>query len=271
MEINPNHKNGTKAITKSQIQSSMLLLVPDELFLQIIGNIIDDCHHFMDAVHALLNFKGTCRKFRNLITEKPKPIVNEKISEIAANSFAHLTKYSRDSLKLFIKDEPNKFSIWTMLGRYYLKHKEIINGDTNTRPIFLAIDNDNLELTKSLLKYPSFDPNVLTEFKFSPLISAIEKNRTQIAKKLLKLKNINVNIQTHKKDRCTALMMAVIMQNVEIVTILIKNPTTKLNLKDVSGQTAYDMAKKLSNSEIKELLQSREESKNANKPNCNIS
>lgn len=127
--------------------------------------------------------------------------------------------------------------------------KRDIAGQT---PLMYAAEGGSLEVVKYLVDQGA-DVNAMSGNKGrgTALIYATAANRVEIVKYLLE-KGANVNLTTpyHKE---TALVWAVAIGSKDLVKILVANGTDK-TLKTKSGETALDLAEKLNNQEIIDLL-----------------
>jgi len=77
------------------------------------------------------------------------------------------------------------------------------------------------------------------ELKSTALFNCIEKNRVRMAGSIIKTTGLDIN--SCNVEGTTALMAAVENGSIEMITLLLSfNPDTKM--KNVYGQTAYDLA-----------------------------
>lgn len=136
------------------------------------------------------------------------------------------------------------------LARFSKKNNE---EDVNTR----------IDIVKALLTIPGININDrehlynASGFTFagdSPLIVAARSGLEGIVESLLQLKDkIEINM-TNDKTGDTALIAAVTSNNVEIVRLLLADPTIDINIQNKEGKTALDLASDLKRDEIKELI-----------------
>ncbi|WP_174481319.1 ankyrin repeat domain-containing protein [Spiroplasma endosymbiont of Danaus chrysippus] len=106
----------------------------------------------------------------------------------------------------------------------------VVNDEENCffNPLFITINNQNIDIMQELLKHPKIEVNkLLPNLNISCLVYAVVKNNLEIVKELLKHPELNVNI----KSICdvTALHIAVVKNNLEIVKELLKHPELNLN------------------------------------------
>lgn len=109
-----------------------------------------------------------------------------------------------------------------------------------------AVESQNIEMVKCLLKSPTIDPNILCTYNknkinytAAPLHAAVENENIEIVKLLLLNEKINVNLVLkiekesfgeYKYNEGTALHIAIEKTNSEIVKILLQNKNIDVNI-----------------------------------------
>ncbi len=129
-----------------------------------------------------------------------------------------------------------------------INEKEDTINYENVTALFCAINSGQIETAKELI---NSGPNInaIEDNDRNPLIVAVRKEYLEIIKELIKS---NTNIQNNDKD--TALIAAVMVSHLDIVKELIKigaNPNTK----NRHQRTALDIAKIYQNTEIVNFLE----------------
>lgn len=127
--------------------------------------------------------------------------------------------------------------------------------------LYLAIENNNLDIVKICLEQPNIDVNIpflvkdLTELrihklsdyfdepcpikvKFSPLHLAVSMSNSDIIGLLLKHPNIDINIKS--SNLRTPLHIAVIKQKTEIIQLLLQQKTIDVNALDENNKKPID-------------------------------
>ena len=109
-------------------------------------------------------------------------------------------------------------------------------------------------MVKILLTNPEIDVNLIDKDQNTALHLAIIIANNQIIKELLKVPNINVNIHGTYKE--TPLLIATRYKNYEIIEILLNTPklNTDINLRGDFSQSALDKAIELEDLELVKLL-----------------
>ncbi len=121
----------------------------------------------------------------------------------------------------------------------------------------LAIKQDNKEIIKYILN-KGFNPNI-PNLKNYPLIIAIQNNNIAITKILLNY-NIDVNIKYHNYEgfkTISPLHLAVIQQNIEILSLLLEkgvSPNSIAIQNDHTEITAIDLARKTKAFKVLKIL-----------------
>ena len=112
------------------------------------------------------------------------------------------------------------------------------DGDT---PIVLAVERNNIEIVKILLKIPGIDVNLADDDGETPIMLAIYGCNVEIVKLLLAVPGININWKNKNGD--TPIMLAIEQTcNAEIVKLLLQVPGIDVNKSDDNGTTAIMLA-----------------------------
>lgn len=130
-----------------------------------------------------------------------------------------------------------------------MKTDSNISGN-DTSALLLAIQNKEPSKIKDLLDKGA-DPNAMSGQNITPLMLSIITNYVTGFQILLKAKAIDVN--QGREDDTTALMLAIEMENLEMVVALLEKGADahKANIK---GETAITLAFNKGNKPIYELL-----------------
>lgn len=140
--------------------------------------------------------------------------------------------------------------------------------EQETSALYLAIDQNLIEIANLLLENKKIDVNLPTKNKtdcsdkkyskheeITPLIIAIKKRRTEIIKMLLKNDKIDVNIPIkssyESESNKTPLHFAVKNGDIEIISILLQNKNINTNVCDFYSKKPIDYA---NNDEIKSMF-----------------
>jgi len=89
------------------------------------------------------------------------------------------------------------------------------------------------------------------EFGTTALFNCIEKHRSRMARSIIKTTGVNINASN--VEGTTALMAAVEVNSMELVTLLLEYKADT-SLTNMHGQTAYDLAVEQQNNELTVLL-----------------
>ena len=123
---------------------------------------------------------------------------------------------------------------------------------TEKSPIYLAVENKNVEIIKALISDPDIDVNIeyknerssstknnnqanydtIQIDKKSAIYLAIEHDNIEIVKLLLQQKNIDLNLicENNNKEMKTPLYLAVENKKIEIIKLLLENPNIDVNI-----------------------------------------
>ncbi|ORX87038.1 ankyrin [Anaeromyces robustus] len=112
-------------------------------------------------------------------------------------------------------------------------HYRTIQGYT---PLHLAINNDNLEVTKVLLRCEKIDVNIYDKYGFSPIFYAILKRRYDVLKMLLSHPSVKINFK-NVTGLCP-LLFSIVLNNTEALKIILQHPETDINVTDKHSNTA---------------------------------
>jgi ankyrin repeat protein len=173
---------------------------------------------------------------------------------------------SRDKSNTTVMNKAIKYG-HSSIVRLLCQHNADVNlqGECGVTPLILAAKYDHVEITNILLENGA---NVNTrsyylqissiarwirddENQCSALIVATIYKHLSIAKLLLKDKRINVNSRT--QNGFTALIMAVLTEQIELVRLLIQNGAN-VNTETQSGYTALEIAIDKNYFQIKQIL-----------------
>jgi len=123
----------------------------------------------------------------------------------------------------------------TMSGVLGINVNIVVSGPTNA--LFIAIEKNDVEMVKLLLTARDIWNNYgCTQNYTTPLMKACMNNNIEIVKLLLKNPTLDINQQDHYLK--TALMYACNYNNLEIVKLFLSSPRIDVNRKDLEGNTA---------------------------------
>ncbi len=123
------------------------------------------------------------------------------------------------------------------------------NGNT---ALISAAKAGHTAIVQQLLAVKGINVNTRNKQQQNALFFAATANKTEIMENLLAVPGVNVNIQNELSGN-TLLMVTARNGNVQIVKKLLKNPSVKVNLKNIIGETALGSAEQ-SNAANKETI-----------------
>eukprot|EP00833_Pecoramyces_ruminatium_P006729 jgi/Orpsp1_1/1180761/evm.model.c7180000074572.1 len=103
-------------------------------------------------------------------------------------------------------------------------------------PLHLAINNDNLEVVRMLLRCEKVNVNIYDKYGFSPIFYAILKKRYDILKMLINHPSVKINYKNI--TGLSPLLFAVVLNNKEALKILLSHPDTDINITGKHNNTA---------------------------------
>jgi ankyrin repeat protein len=121
-------------------------------------------------------------------------------------------------------------------------------NDSGFSPLILASYRGNFEVAKYLITIVK-DVNYKSP-EGTALMAAVMKNNIELIQLLI---NKNANLDLTSKTGVTALMLATQFKNIEIIKILLQHKANKL-LKDDNGKTAFEYAVNTNDDTIIQLL-----------------
>jgi len=113
-------------------------------------------------------------------------------------------------------------------------------------------DNYNIEYISNILRMDPSQVYVLGVDDWSPLYSAVFHERIAVVKELIR-RHAPLN-QRAASDGTTALHMAVLRDNTEIVVLLLE-AGIDTTIRDNNGNTASELARKRSKNDVSELIE----------------
>jgi len=103
-------------------------------------------------------------------------------------------------------------------------------------PLHLAINNDNLEIIRILLRYDKINVNIYDKYGFSPIFYAILKKRYDILKMLINHPSVKINYKNI--TGLSPLLFSVVLNNKEALKILLSHSDIDINITGKHNNTA---------------------------------
>lgn len=124
---------------------------------------------------------------------------------------------------------------------------DVVNAqdDQNQTALMFAASNGHLHVVETLLETEGIDGNSQDLYGDTALILAAQNNHPEVVNLLIGKKGIKAGIDVnHKTKVCkqTALMVAAMKKNHEVIKVLCKAPDIKINTKDACNNTALMFA-----------------------------
>ena len=107
--------------------------------------------------------------------------------------------------------------------------------------IFQAIERNNMEKLKALLKDPKVNINQLNEKKETPLMVAIRQGNKAMVEDILNHPKVNVNLKSHGGE--TAIHYVILFSQTEkLLSDILNHPKLNLRIVNSQGQTSFHLA-----------------------------
>ena len=137
---------------------------------------------------------------------------------------------------------------------FLVKNNANINAQNKKfdTPLHIAIDTENLEISKLLIDNKKINTNSQNSNGDAPLHKAVKNNALQIVMLLLKHREIKINEKNG--DGSTALHMATFYNYLEIVKILLDQKNIEISSKNNNGNTPLHIAIYKNNPKIAQML-----------------
>ncbi|OUR94805.1 hypothetical protein A9Q84_16990 [Halobacteriovorax marinus] len=210
-------------------------------------------------------------------TDSIRRLIQEQVSGIpnGATLYEAAKKGNIDLVKRFLAKSDidineNTGGSNALLVASYYGHKEIVrlllarpeikvnqrNSFLNASALYYAASEKRLGVLRLLLNHPNVDVNLIDNEGYSVLAKAAVNNFQAGVKAILQHLKIDINLSNTINIR-TAFIHSVISSKVEIVKILLNQPSLDINKVDDQGLTALDYAIKLGFQEIESLIRAQ--------------